>query len=322
MVGLSSYLLISYWFTRIETSLGGILAILINRIGDIFYLLGILISLLLYNSIDILTLISNTYINNDILLFFFFLAAMAKSAQIFLHIWLPYSMEGRKINLNKGNKKRNYSKYIRDKKGTFIKGSHSINKNRDNCITSYQKEAIIGLLLSDGYIEGKILKFTFKTGHLEFIKWLKFNILGSICSLKEPYPKINPTQYTFSTLSFNYFKKLRLKWYIESYKGYIKIIPFDLYKYFTAVSLAFLIMGDGYWCNNSKTIYICTESFTLKEIHILLFILRYKFKLVASITKKNNRFRIRFSSRYNNLKLLRSLVINHFHPIMKYKLGI
>ena len=94
MVGLSSYLLISYWFTRIETSLGGILAILMNRIGDVFYLLGILISLLLYNSVDILTLISNTYINNDILLFFFFLAAMAKSAQIFLHIWLPYSMEG------------------------------------------------------------------------------------------------------------------------------------------------------------------------------------------------------------------------------------
>jgi NADH:ubiquinone oxidoreductase subunit 5 (subunit L)/multisubunit Na+/H+ antiporter MnhA subunit len=57
-----------------------------NRIGDVFYLLGILISLLLYNSVDILTLISNTYINNDILLFFFFLAAMAKSAQIFLHI--------------------------------------------------------------------------------------------------------------------------------------------------------------------------------------------------------------------------------------------
>lgn len=95
MVGLSSYLLISYWFTRIETSLGGILAILMNRIGDVFYLLGILISLLLYNSVDILTLIStNIGTNGDILLFFFFLAAMAKSAQIFLHIWLPYSMEG------------------------------------------------------------------------------------------------------------------------------------------------------------------------------------------------------------------------------------
>lgn len=96
MVGLSSFLLISYWFTRIETSLGAILAILMNRVGDVFFILGILISFLLIGSVDILTIISSSSSswNYDLLLIPLFLAAMAKSAQLSLHIWLPYSMEG------------------------------------------------------------------------------------------------------------------------------------------------------------------------------------------------------------------------------------
>jgi len=135
-----------------------------------------------------------------------------------------------------------------------------------------------------------------------------------MCSLV--LPKINPTQYTFSTLSYNYLENLRLKWYIPK-----KTIPNDLYKYFTEVSLAFMIMGDGYWDNSSKTVVICTECFTLSEIHILLYILRTKFGLVVTTIKRDSGFRLRFSSRGLNLKLLRSLVSSHFHPSMLYKLG-
>jgi NADH:ubiquinone oxidoreductase subunit 5 (subunit L)/multisubunit Na+/H+ antiporter MnhA subunit len=96
LVGLSSFLLISYWYNRIEASLGGILAFSMNRIGDIFFILGILLSLLFIGSIDLLTILSYPHFNTDIILIFFLLAAMAKSAQLFLHIWLPYSMEGHK----------------------------------------------------------------------------------------------------------------------------------------------------------------------------------------------------------------------------------
>jgi hypothetical protein len=75
-------------------------------------------------------------------------------------------------------------------------------------------------------------------------------------------------------------------------------------------------MGDGYWDKHSNTVYICTECFTLEEVHIILDILRYKLGLVASLKKRNNGFRIRFSSRGNNIKHLRSLVQPHFHPSM------
>lgn len=89
-VGLVSYLLITYWFTRLETNLGGLIAIYINRIGDVIYLLGIILGYIWYRSLDI-----NLYLtSNEWLIILFFLAAMSKSAQLYLHIWLPFSMEG------------------------------------------------------------------------------------------------------------------------------------------------------------------------------------------------------------------------------------
>jgi NADH-ubiquinone oxidoreductase chain 5 len=93
-VGISSFLLISFWFNRIETSLGGLLAFIMNRIGDTFYILGILMCYIIIGSIDIFTILSYPSINNDFIIIFFILASMAKSAQIYFHIWLPYSMEG------------------------------------------------------------------------------------------------------------------------------------------------------------------------------------------------------------------------------------
>jgi NADH-ubiquinone oxidoreductase chain 5 len=93
-VGLTSFLLISYWFTRLETSLGALLALFLNRIGDVLLIVGILYANLLIKSNDIVIMNSVVDTNLDILLFFFLLAAMAKSAQLYIHIWLPYSMEG------------------------------------------------------------------------------------------------------------------------------------------------------------------------------------------------------------------------------------
>lgn len=159
-VGLSSFLLISFWYTRIEASLGALLAFFMNRIGDLFFLLAMFLAQYLLGSIDIFILISYPSFNSDIIVIFFLLAAMAKSAQISFHLWLPYSMEG----------KLYYSNYNRDEKGKFIKYSHSIKNDIDNNITQYQKQAILGLLLNDGYISGKILSFTFKSEDLDFTR--------------------------------------------------------------------------------------------------------------------------------------------------------
>lgn len=101
-------------------------------------------------------------------------------------------------------------------------------RNRDVDVepTNYQKQVILGLILSDACIpiSSNRLTLTFKKDHLEFTTWLKLTILGSLSSLTPPtpYPKENPTQYWIGTRTNTYFKKLREQWY-NTQK--VKIIP-------------------------------------------------------------------------------------------------
>jgi hypothetical protein len=184
--------------------------------------------------------------------------------------------------------------------------------------TNFEKEVISGLLLSDGHLGKNRLQFTFKASDIDFIRWLKFEVLGAFCTQSEPtpYPKQNPTQYWFGSKSDPYFVELREKWYVQSQK----ILPknFQL----TAISLAFMIMGDGYWEKDSSTIFICTENFTLEEVNRLIFSLRHDLKLAVATKKRGKGFRLRFSSQGKNLALLRELVIPYMHVNMLYKLGM
>ena len=91
-VGLASYLLINYWYTRIYANLAGIKAFLMNRIGDWGLTLGIIFFWLIYGSFSI----DMQNINNGsmILGLGILTGAITKSAQIGLHSWLARSMEG------------------------------------------------------------------------------------------------------------------------------------------------------------------------------------------------------------------------------------
>ena len=99
LVGVVSYLLINFWFLSIQNNKCAIKAIIFNKIGDIFYLLALLILALTLYSFDYLYI--NSFVSNNsnpflytILIFLFLFAAMAKSAQIFLHCWLGDAMAG------------------------------------------------------------------------------------------------------------------------------------------------------------------------------------------------------------------------------------
>nr|YP_010890111.1 NADH dehydrogenase subunit 5 [Craseoa lathetica]WJJ70147.1 NADH dehydrogenase subunit 5 [Craseoa lathetica] len=98
-VGLCSYLLINFWFTRIKANKAAIEALIVNKVGDI----GLLLALIYLWKISGLTLYNNlfslysTFIFTPSLNYINFLlliAIMGKSAQIGLHMWLPNAMEG------------------------------------------------------------------------------------------------------------------------------------------------------------------------------------------------------------------------------------
>ncbi|MGH6877306.1 MAG: NADH-quinone oxidoreductase subunit L, partial [Rhizomicrobium sp.] len=107
-VGLSSYLLIGFWYTRPTANAAAIKAFVVNRIGDFGFALGIFAIWAMFHTLDFSAVFAaapgmagKTFLfaghRLDILTticFLLFIGAMGKSAQIGLHVWLPDAMEG------------------------------------------------------------------------------------------------------------------------------------------------------------------------------------------------------------------------------------
>ena len=97
-VGVCSYLLVSFWFTRIAANQSSISAFLTNRVGDSFLTIGMFIIIWSIGNLDYGTIFSIApYINENIITLIgicLLIGAMAKSSQIGLHVWLPMAMEG------------------------------------------------------------------------------------------------------------------------------------------------------------------------------------------------------------------------------------
>ena len=97
-VGICSYLLVSFWFTRIAANQSSLSALLTNRVGDCFLTIGMFALLWSFGNIDYSTVFSLApYINEEIITLIgicLLIGAMAKSSQVGLHVWLPQAMEG------------------------------------------------------------------------------------------------------------------------------------------------------------------------------------------------------------------------------------
>ena len=108
-VGLISYLLIGFWYTRDSAIFANLKAFLVNRVGDFGFLLGIAAVLAVFNSLDYEAVFSQAPLINTqtfsiteniqwpvmtVICLLLFIGAMGKSAQVPLHVWLPDSMEG------------------------------------------------------------------------------------------------------------------------------------------------------------------------------------------------------------------------------------
>jgi NADH-quinone oxidoreductase subunit L len=96
-VGLVSYLLIGFWYTRPTAIYANMKAFLVNRVGDFGFLLGIALILTHFGTLDYGAVFSRAISNPvdiSLICILLFVGAMGKSAQFPLHVWLPDSMEG------------------------------------------------------------------------------------------------------------------------------------------------------------------------------------------------------------------------------------
>ncbi|MBX7502812.1 NADH-quinone oxidoreductase subunit L [Qipengyuania sp. YG27] len=107
-VGLASYLLIGFWFKKPSANAAAIKAFVVNRVGDLGFMMGIFGTYLVFDTVSIpeilaaapgmsgatIGFLGYSVHTMDLLCILLFIGAMGKSAQLGLHTWLPDAMEG------------------------------------------------------------------------------------------------------------------------------------------------------------------------------------------------------------------------------------
>jgi hypothetical protein len=180
-------------------------------------------------------------------------------------------------------------------------------------ITNYHKSVIVGVLLSDGHIQKRVhwnprisLKQSLK--NFEYL-WSVFISLSVFCS---SYPYINKTIKRGKLFYSTEFMTRQLKSLNEIYNIFylgtspkegtfkikkaigvskIKSITPDLFHYLDYIALAHWIQGDGAK-RNKGGIVLCTDSFSVKEVILLINILLIKFNIKSTIHVDNGKARI------------------------------
>lgn len=200
-------------------------------------------------------------------------------------------------------------------------------------------------MLGDGYIQFKKNAtpsekanaryiITMKTSSKEYITILTQTVFHLFrCSNLTPYP--NPSlpqhkekeiqQYSFCTANLPFFTILHSLWYKwdPSLEKYTKVVPKNILSFFTVESLLHWIIQDGYYDGQgrTKTVLLCTESFTKEECFLLQQVL-LNFQLKSSLKirdKQRQTYRIRISK--TSINQLQSILLPIIPAEFHYKLG-
>lgn len=199
-VGLCSYLLINFWYTRIQANKSAIKAMVVNRVGDVGIALAMFASFYVFKTVDFATIFALApYYENQELTFLgieninalglitvlILIGAVGKSAQVGLHTWLPDAMEGlfcfrrQGLSLNSticGNILDNWStlKFLSSEKSNYCIGQSAGNLNiihdnfRGTSETTCGKFDNKFLEWFKGFTEGDGSFIVNKNGYLEF----------------------------------------------------------------------------------------------------------------------------------------------------------
>ena len=194
-------------------------------------------------------------------------------------------------------------------------------------LNNHFKEILVGLLLGDlhGRQVHKNARFVFKQGELnqEYLYHL-YNIFSEYCPSSPKLAISKPDTRTgkkYKSISFwTYALPCINELYDMFYISRKKIVPKNLNKYLTSLSLAYWICDDGSWNKIGKYVTLCTDSYTLEEVEYLITLLNSKFNLNCYKCKSKSNYRIIIPS--YSIPLLQSLISQHLPPMMRRKIGL
>ena len=189
----------------------------------------------------------------------------------------------------------------------------------------YQKNVIVGILLSDGYLfsSGKSVNYGlyFKQGILNSkYVWFVYSILCHYCNVYPTLIKNNRNGQISEALYFRTrglpcLSELRSIFYINKKK----VIPEDIYNLLTPVALAHFIMGDG--SVQRHGLILCTDSYELKDIVRLMNVLILKYDIACKLRYHTpTQPRIYISER--SMPIVRNLVKPYITESMLYKIKL
>lgn len=193
-------------------------------------------------------------------------------------------------------------------------------------LPSYIMDILVGVLLSDGYIQlinkgGKgQARFGFKQSltRLSYVLSLFFTLAHYCKSLPNlGFHKGNKFPYVyFTTRSLACFTEL----YNLFYPNNVKIVPMDIFNMLTISGLAHWIIGDGRYVKKGGGIYLQTQSFSVIDNVRLMNVLMIKFNCKCTLHMQRGLPVIYISSK--SVKKLTPLLLPHIIETMYYKLGL
>jgi hypothetical protein len=204
-----------------------------------------------------------------------------------------------------------------------------------NRIGSHDRDVIsviMGSLLGDcygskRYVEGT--RFVFKQSiiHEEYLFWLyNFFFDRGYCSNLKPRLyhrtlKNNKEIKVSSGYEFNTYTFRSFDWiYKMFYKKGKKKIDFKVKSYLTPLALAIWISDDGCWVKSG--VRIACNSYSLKEIQLLICILNENFGLISTIQKIYIKDKYSIYIKKESISLLRNIISSYMHSSMLYKIGL
>jgi len=192
------------------------------------------------------------------------------------------------------------------------------------------KQILVGLILGDLHVqrqtENSNIRLRFKQGlvNQDYLMHL-YELFKTYCPAPPKTTNPAPDSRTGNVYKSVYFNTYSLpcfnEWFDLFYDKGTKIVPLNIGEWFSPLSLAYWISDDGYWLSNG--VHICTESFTLTELKLLVKILEEKFDLKCTIYSRDSRdsgFRIRISSQ--SIAELQKVLAPIMPSMMRYKIGL